>query len=252
MIHGKNLILTINGQVIAAAVTCDVTVDTDFISIASPVSGTWTDTMPTRSSWSASCDGLCATMDKADDLINLQTSRTAVTLRFYDTEAGIHRKGSAYIKSVRLSGTLRGIAQYGVSFVGSGELETDYGTEINMSALPHNSISHRNIDCDGETFEIVETAAQDCDVYCYKLTISQFTIVHISTDSSNSCLFLHNNSYTNLSAIVDGCDNIHFAETHIQHVHGIQEKYVSLLPGEYTITMDYDINATHHHVYTIN
>ena len=53
MILGKNLILTVgdDSRGLAASKSCDLSIDTDFIEVCSPVNGSWKEYLPTINSW---------------------------------------------------------------------------------------------------------------------------------------------------------------------------------------------------------
>ena len=136
MIHGKDLILsdsqTGSGH-FACATSCTVSTKSDFIEVAHPTEGGWKRYKPTILSWSASTGHLLASYANYKYFRNMQESKQAVTIRFYDAELKIFYKGEAFIETLELTGDVRGFAKMKVSLQPSGPLtaatETLYSIE---------------------------------------------------------------------------------------------------------------------------
>lgn len=127
MIHGKDLILTINSQynqtkALAASKSCEVDVNTDFIETASPTDGAWKQFIPTILSWGLSASSLLAYPETYNTLFNYQTSKTKLTARFFDPELGIYYKGDVYISNLRATGTVGSLAKISMTFQPTGPL----------------------------------------------------------------------------------------------------------------------------------
>lgn len=58
IIHGKDIIIKADGEVIAAAKSCELDVSADVIKTASPTDGQWQHGIAGRKSWRASCSHL--------------------------------------------------------------------------------------------------------------------------------------------------------------------------------------------------
>lgn len=58
MLQGKNLMILVNGSVIAGSKSCTVDVDADSLKVASPTDGEWEHILPGRKSWSISTNHL--------------------------------------------------------------------------------------------------------------------------------------------------------------------------------------------------
>jgi hypothetical protein len=58
IIHGKDIIIKADGEVIAAATSCELDVSADIIKTASPTDGQWQHGIAGRKSWRASCSHL--------------------------------------------------------------------------------------------------------------------------------------------------------------------------------------------------
>ena len=125
MIHGKDLILsdsqTGSGH-FACATSCTVSTKSDFIEVAHPTEGGWKRYKPTILSWSASTGHLLASYANYKYFRNMQESKQAVTIRFYDAELQIFYKGEAFIETLELTGDVRGFAKMKLSLQHSGPL----------------------------------------------------------------------------------------------------------------------------------
>lgn len=130
MVHGKDLILSIDGTVIAAAKSCDLDLQTDFIEVCSPIGGQWKNYIPTTNSWGCSASALCTTMEYFDQLEQLWHDRTKVTLRFWDEEMWCLYKGYAYISNLKTSGPVGSLVSLQAQFQTLGELEKAVRVEI--------------------------------------------------------------------------------------------------------------------------
>lgn len=142
MIHGKNLILTLDGEAIAASKNCEVSVNSSFIDVCAPNGGVWEEKIPTTIGWSVSTSGLVADTSYVDSLLSLQANRTKVTLRFYDTTTGIHKKGDAYVSNVKMSGAVGNLVNMTMDFQPTGALVTDEGTMVDLDILTRESESN--------------------------------------------------------------------------------------------------------------
>lgn len=122
MIHGRNLIVALDGVAVAAAKTCSLDLDQNFLEACSPVSGRTHTKIPTTYDWGVSVDGLVAnnsspTVELEDKLI----AGTKCLLTFTDG-SGNRRAGFVYVKSCKESGSVGGLATYSASFESTGPL----------------------------------------------------------------------------------------------------------------------------------
>ena len=142
MIHGKDLILsdsqTGSGH-FACATSCTVSTKSDFIEVAHPTEGGWKRYKPTILSWSASTGHLLASYANYKYFRNMQESKQAVTIRFYDAELQIFYKGEAFIDTLELTGDVRGFAKMKVSLQPSGPLTAATETAMNIGTEYSNS-----------------------------------------------------------------------------------------------------------------
>lgn len=133
---GKDIILsdsqTGSGH-FACATTCNVTTDCDFIETCSPDDGSWKEYVPTILSWSASSSHLLASYANYKFFRAKQQAKEAITVRFYDAELEIFYKGQAYIKTLDLTGDVKGLAKMSVQLQPSGPLEAASVEDIDVS-----------------------------------------------------------------------------------------------------------------------
>ena len=127
MIHGKDLILTINSEyaqnvALAASKSCEVEVNTDFIEVASPTDGAWKQYVPTYLSWGLSASSLLAYPETYNTLFAYQTNKTKLTVRFFDPDLGIYYKGNTYISNLRNTATVGSLVKISLNFQPTGPL----------------------------------------------------------------------------------------------------------------------------------
>ena len=122
MIHGRNLIVALDGVAVAAAKTCSLDIDQNFLEACSPVSGRTHTKIPTTYGWGVSVDGLVA--NNSSPTVSLQDQLIAGTkclLTFTDGSGNL-RAGYVYVKSCKESGSVGGLATFSASFESTGPL----------------------------------------------------------------------------------------------------------------------------------
>jgi predicted secreted protein len=121
MIHGKNLIIKVNGTAIAGARSCDINISGEEIEAASVTQSKWREFITGREEWSMTCNHLLPAsgtpLRSSVDMVN-----TTVTIRMESGRYGDVLTGKAIVKSWRTTGTLGNLAQGTFSFRGSGPL----------------------------------------------------------------------------------------------------------------------------------
>lgn len=134
MILGKNLILTVGDESrgLAASKSCDLSIDTDFIEVCSPVNGSWKEYLPTINSWSASIDTLVATLSDHKILMIKQKNKEMLMCCFFDAKLEEFYKGNCYISGLRIKGTTGSLATMSVNIKPTGELKYAEEQEIDM------------------------------------------------------------------------------------------------------------------------
>lgn len=134
MIHGRDLILSINGTPIAASTTCDLSTTTDFIDVCAPTGGEWKDYIPTQHGWEVSAGCLMVDMSNFDQMFKWQKSKQRLDLSFYDSGLQTFYKGSAYIKKLNTTGNYGNLAKFSVAFQPCGELKSATAQQIDMTS----------------------------------------------------------------------------------------------------------------------
>ena len=125
MIHGINILLTINGAVVGAMKSCSLTFDAEVMEVSSPTTGTFKQYIVGRKSWKLSSGYLVTTVKT-----NLMKVGTSVTVKFgvRDDSQSDHISttdfvtGTAIVTACRIDGTVGSLATGSFEFVGSGTL----------------------------------------------------------------------------------------------------------------------------------
>ena len=122
MIHGRNLIIKVNGTAIAGARSCDINISGEEIEVANTTKDKWRVFITGREEWSVTCNHLLPAsgtpLRSSKDMVN-----TTVTIRMESGRYGDVLTGQAIVKSWRTTGTLGNLAQGTFSFRGSGPLQ---------------------------------------------------------------------------------------------------------------------------------
>ena len=122
MIHGRNLIIKVNGTAIAGARSCDINISGEEIEVASATQSKWRVFLTGREEWSVTCNHLLPAsgtpLRSSKNMVN-----TTVTIRMESGRYGDVLTGQAIVKSWRTTGTLGNLAQGTFSFRGSGPLQ---------------------------------------------------------------------------------------------------------------------------------
>lgn len=121
MIHGRNLIVSINGTAIAGAKSCSFEISQEFLKVCSPTASRVFDKIPTTYEWSMSVDCLIPSSSLPKNLTDLLIEGTKVLLTFSDGSNQM-RAGYAYVKSCNQTGSVGSLAKFSASFDSSGEL----------------------------------------------------------------------------------------------------------------------------------
>lgn len=133
MVQGRNLILALNNTAIAAAKSCSLKVQQNFIEACSPTSGRTKKKIPTDYSWDLSCDCLMATPAYADSIVEMVKNGTMVTIQFYDITLGLYRYGNAYVVNATIDGSVGSLSKLSISLTGSEELNKMSWIDIEYS-----------------------------------------------------------------------------------------------------------------------
>lgn len=121
VIHGRNLIIRVDGTAIAGAKSCEINVDGEQIETASPSTGKWRTFLAGRKEWSVSCGFLIPAsgtpLKSEAAMVN-----TTVTLTVQSGLSGDTLTGSAIVKAWKASGTIGNLSQGSFQFRGNGAL----------------------------------------------------------------------------------------------------------------------------------
>ena len=121
MIHGRNLIVSIDGTAIAGAKSCKLNLSQEFITACSPTDGRVMKKIPTTYDWGVSCDCLIPSSNLTVSLSDKLIAGTQVMITF--TDGGSQRRfGYAYVKSCDQSGAIGSLAACSVVFESTGAL----------------------------------------------------------------------------------------------------------------------------------
>ena len=241
MIHGKDLILsdsqTGSGH-FACATSCTVSTKSDFIEVAHPTEGGWKRYKPTILSWSASTGHLLASYANYKYFRNMQESKQAVTIRFYDAELQIFYKGEAFIETLELTGDVRGFAKMKVSLQPSGPLTA--ATVVDLRALDTSDLERVYFMYYGGTWHIGQADSDGVNgMACQEVTLNAIKtrfyarkyrmIVNAEKSAVKDYMNLHNAIEIKqwlLSKQVVSYDG--------------DDRYALVGPGTYTLLVNYD------------
>ena len=206
MILGKNLILTVGDESrgLAASKSCDLSIDTDFIEVCSPVNGSWKDYLPTINSWSASVDMLVASLSDHKALLKKQDNKEKLMCCFFDTDLQEFYKGYVYIKGLQIKGTIGGLATMGVTLQPTGKLDWAEETEIDMKEGV--LVTDRYMVLGGTTIVSLQPFL-NVGIYLQELSITQDTRITlpsegvvINANASDAATMINEFNYSSLNA----------------------------------------------------
>lgn len=122
VIHGKDIqIQNYSGSsIVAAARTCEVSIQADIIETATPTSGIFRTYISGRKDWSVSVGYLVMSDDMTSNLLSVGSS---VHLRIIDMDAGEWLHGYAIVQQCHVTANIGSLAQGSFVFKGSGPLE---------------------------------------------------------------------------------------------------------------------------------
>ncbi len=122
VIHGRKIIVKVNGTAIAGAKSCEITVNGDDIEIASASQSTWREYIAGRKDWAVSC-GHLLTATGTPLKTNAQMVNTVVTLVVETDQTGDTLTGQAIVKAWKASGAVGNLATGTFQFKGTGALQ---------------------------------------------------------------------------------------------------------------------------------
>lgn len=121
VIHGRKLIIKVNGTAIAGAKSCEVNVSGEDIEVSGATQGTWREFIAGREEWSVSCGHLIPAVG-TPLRTHAQMVNTVVTLTIESDMDGDVLTGQALVKQWKATGALGNLAQGAFTFKGTGPL----------------------------------------------------------------------------------------------------------------------------------
>ena len=121
MIHGRNLIVSLDGVAIAGAKSCRLSISQDFLKACSPTASRVFDKIPTTYDWGVSADCLIPASTLSVSLTDKLIAGTKCLLTFTDG-SGQNRAGWVYVKNCDESGSIGSLATFSASFESTGPL----------------------------------------------------------------------------------------------------------------------------------
>lgn len=91
ILHGENLMISVDGSVLAASKSCNVDVDVDTIKVSSPTDGAWEHSIAGRKSWKVTTNHLLMTNQPIESMVE------GVAVANPDTYSGYYY-GNSYVK----------------------------------------------------------------------------------------------------------------------------------------------------------
>ena len=122
MIHGRNLIIYANGEAIAAAKSCTVSMSIGDIEAASDTDGKAKTFLPTQKEWTVRCSTLVTSL--IGHFANIgDTIRLSIVVCDWDNNPTPDRlTGDAIVTSANITASVSNLVQGNFSFKGTGEL----------------------------------------------------------------------------------------------------------------------------------
>ena len=117
IIHGRNLLVLIDGVAVAGARSCELYVEADEIEKSSSTQGQWREHVVGRKSWSVTCSHLVSEIENSVDMVGEE-----VMLRFQKRGSNDYVQGYASVKSWKCTGTIPNLSQGSYEFSGNGVL----------------------------------------------------------------------------------------------------------------------------------
>lgn len=126
ILHGRNLIIQIDGVAVAASKSCTVTINADTLKTSSPQDGQWEHSIPARKSWKVQANSLFIEASASDTVIKSNISRVGSVIELSVTVDGYEAdtvSGSAICKQFSATGSVGSLLQGSFQWEGTGPLE---------------------------------------------------------------------------------------------------------------------------------
>lgn len=121
-VNGNNILIYLNGSVVAGTRSDDIQTDCNLIETASPTTGKWATFIPGRNSWVLNIAWLVTEITYIN---NLLLTGTTVTVRVLGRGSSLGLTGSAIVKTCKMSATRGSLANGTLVLQGSGVLQEE-------------------------------------------------------------------------------------------------------------------------------
>ena len=115
IIHGRNLILKVNGVAVAGARSCELTVQAEEIEVSSASQGRWREFIAGRKEWTLSCSQLVSEIEDSVDMVG-----ATVEVKFEVRDTLDYVYGTAIVTQWTCTGTIGNLSQGSYRFRGTG------------------------------------------------------------------------------------------------------------------------------------
>ena len=117
--NGNNVLIYVNGSIVAGTRSDEVQTEAGLIEISSPDTGAWRSYVVGKKGWSISQSWL---LPAASDLSRLLQAGTTVTIRILGRGAAKGLTGTAIVKTCKITNTRGNISNGSFAFQGTGAL----------------------------------------------------------------------------------------------------------------------------------
>lgn len=128
IVHGRNLIVKLDGVAIAANKSCTISIEGEQVEIASMTSAQWREYIAGRKGWNVTTNHLVThgILLSAADLVNHEVELSfSFCENHLHTDDGATMKGRAIIAQFQSEATIGSLAKGSFRFLGNGELTTE-------------------------------------------------------------------------------------------------------------------------------
>ena len=124
-INGNNILIYVNGAVVAGTRSNEVQSNRELIEIASPTSGEWREFITGRKDWGFTISWL---VSSHSDIQQLLLNAGVVTVRIIGRGQSLGLTGQAIVQSCKMTFTRGNLAQGSLQLKGSGPLTQEQAT----------------------------------------------------------------------------------------------------------------------------
>ena len=124
-INGNNVLIYIDGAVVAGTKSNEVQTNRELIEIASPTSGEWREFITGRKDWGFTISWL---VSSHQDIEQLLLDAGVVTVRIFGRGQSLGLTGKAIVQSCKMTFTRGNLAQGSLQLKGSGPLAKEQAT----------------------------------------------------------------------------------------------------------------------------